>query len=136
MPRDARANTGKSILETMGISIAVGTVLGASTLPFYDQPGKHLMNVAYGASAGAVVGIGVLVYGFVTGPSQDRFDDFASDWQPGPVSRKQSTASLASLHNLGANLKLGGVEKSSTSLASSGSARPAQFWMPVVSLNW
>ena len=61
-PRDARANSGKSFLETIGISIAMGTVLGASTLPFYDQPGKHLSNLAYGAAAGAGAGLIYAIY--------------------------------------------------------------------------
>ena len=68
-PRLARANSGQTFLETLGVSIAVGTVFGASTLPFYDQPGKHLVNLAYGASAGAVVGIGALVYQLIVGSS-------------------------------------------------------------------
>src|SRR3954466_11035161 len=64
-PRLARANSGSSFLETIGISIAVGTVLGASSLPFYDQPGKHLTNLEAGAAAGAAVGLGVSLYGLI-----------------------------------------------------------------------
>jgi hypothetical protein len=67
-PRDARANSGNSFLETIGIGIAVGTVLGASTLPFYTQPGKHVENLAYGAAAGVVAG---LVYAVAAGRSSD-----------------------------------------------------------------
>jgi hypothetical protein len=76
-PRLARANSGNSFLETIGISIAVGTVLGASTLPFYRQPGTHLINVGYGASAGAVAAIGVSIYGLFQGRSHDPYDDVA-----------------------------------------------------------
>ncbi len=38
------------------MSIAVGTVLGASTLPFSEQHGEHTGNIALGAAHGAVVG--------------------------------------------------------------------------------
>ncbi len=65
---DAAAET--SIIETMGVSIAVGAVLGASTLPFYDQPGQHASNIAYGASLGAAVGIGLLIYGYTNKDSE------------------------------------------------------------------
>jgi hypothetical protein len=69
VPRTARANS--SFLETIGISVAVGTVLGASTLPFYSQPGTHVKNVAYGASAGALVGVGILVAGLFQGSDDE-----------------------------------------------------------------
>jgi len=48
-----------SFLETFGLSGVGGTVLGASTLPFYRQPGDHSVNLAWGAAVGAVVGLGV-----------------------------------------------------------------------------
>lgn len=60
------------ILETIGISTAVGTVLGASTLPFYEQPGDHTGNVTLGAAAGAVVGVGVVIYQALSGNSDER----------------------------------------------------------------
>lgn len=66
-PREARADSGYSFLEAMGISIAVGTVLGASTLPFYEQPGRHVTNLAYGAAIGAIVGIGAYIFGSISG---------------------------------------------------------------------
>jgi hypothetical protein len=71
----ARASSSATyFLETIGISTAVGTVLGASTLPFYDQPGDHTSNIAIGASAGAIVGVGIFVYGLLTRPSQDQLE--------------------------------------------------------------
>jgi len=51
-----------SFKETLGTAGAVGLVLGASTLPFYGQPGSHLMNLGYGAVAGLLVGSGIWVY--------------------------------------------------------------------------
>ena len=105
-PRDARAN---SILETIGIGIAVGTVLGASTLPFYDQPGKHVSNLAYGAAAGVVVG---LVYGVAAGRSSyDQANN--ADYDQGDPGPGPAPALVSTLPNT-----------------------PARFWMPLVSLNW
>ncbi|MGK5082339.1 hypothetical protein WDW37_03460 [Bdellovibrionota bacterium FG-1] len=131
-PRMARANSGNLILETMGVSIAVGTVLGASTLPFYDQPGKHLMNTAYGASIGAVVGIGILVYGLMGRPVQDGFDDYVEFRQPGSTTQLRRS-SASNVHHL--NLETG--FRGAVSLAAVlPPVEPTRFWMPVVSLNW
>ena len=66
-PREARADSGYTFLEAMGISVAVGTVLGASTLPFYEQPGRHVTNLAVGAAIGAIVGLGAVVFGATSG---------------------------------------------------------------------
>ena len=54
------------IFETLGVSTAVGAVLGASTLPFYEVPGDHLVNLSYGALAGLGVGIGILIAEWVS----------------------------------------------------------------------
>jgi hypothetical protein len=144
-PRIARANPGNSFLETIGISIAVGTVLGASTLPFYDQPGKHLMNLAYGASAGAVTGIGILVYGWIAGPSQDEFSDASpaprdsetctgardGGYRPFPA-RPHYAADVQHLH-----YETGPAIAWNDYVAPrSAAVYPAQFWTPVVSLSW
>lgn len=45
-----------SSLETIGITTVMGSVLGASTLSFADQPGHHLLNIVYGALIGAAAG--------------------------------------------------------------------------------
>lgn len=122
VPRLARANSGHIILETIGISVAVGTVLGASTLPFYDQPGKNLINLAYGASAGAVAGIGILAYEWIAGSGQDEYSDLRS-------------RRLDNVHHL--NFDSGpAITRNDYSAPRSGSVYPAQFWTPVVSLNW
>lgn len=60
--RFANSQPRETFLKTMGISISVGTVLGASTLPFYDQPGTHLSNLVIGASAGLVLGLGIALF--------------------------------------------------------------------------
>jgi len=49
-----------SFFETVGISTAVGTVLGASTLPFASNPGDNIgTSLTTGAAAGAIVGLGL-----------------------------------------------------------------------------
>lgn len=133
-PRAARAESGASILETIGISIAVGTVLGASTLPFYEQPGKHLLNVAYGASAGTVAGIGILLYGWAAGASdsQDEMDSQGAT-RLGPKDDFLSTRLSRSPANLTA--RSGGISRLGAPLAPPPLTPTAKFWMPLVSLN-
>ena len=139
-PRIARAQSGNSFLETMGISIAVGTVLGASTLPFYDQPGNHLMNLAYGASAGAVTGIGILVYGLLAGPSQDGYDEAKQSFGPDSEAYAQSRNRRYFSHRVSAKYAATNVQRPNLGTGPGqpgfAPARSAQFWMPVVSLNW
>lgn len=109
--RNACAGTG-TFLETMGISTGVGAVVGASTLPFYEKPGKHLANVFYGASAGALVGLGIWLYEKY-GPTED---DEESSLSP----RHLPIRSLAALSVLT-------VEPSE---------RGISVGFPLVSLNW
>jgi hypothetical protein len=123
-PREARASSGKKFLETIGISTAMGTVLGASTLPFYDQPGKHLMNMAYGASAGAIVGVGVGLYQWLSGRSNRDQEIFG-----GVTPRESYThARPISVH----------ASTSSFSLAARDARdrTPVLVWAPLVSLTW
>lgn len=57
---------------TVGISTATGVVLGASTLPFYGQPGDHTNNIFYGAAVGAVAGV---IISAIAGVSDSNADD-------------------------------------------------------------
>ena len=116
-PREARAKSGETFLETIGIGIAVGTVLGASTLPFYDQPGDHLANMAYGAAAGTVAALGIEIYGWLSGSSGDE------QALEGKLSRYAGRFS---------NSPNSAMTMTTTAL----SARPPAFWTPLVSLNW
>lgn len=141
-PRLARASTGQIFLETMGISIAVGTVLGASTLPFYDQPETHLWNLAYGASAGVVAGLGVFVYQLVAGSGQDDYGQ-ARDINPASHSRRNHLASVTTLDLAGRGRAARASWPAGPAIAQgdyvaprSRSPYPAQFWTPLVSLNW
>lgn len=70
-PQEGRANSG--FIETIGISTAVGTVLGASTLPFYSQPTDHMVNLAIGAGIGLVTGLGIWFFGRSGSSSAEKF---------------------------------------------------------------
>lgn len=130
MPRDARANTGKSILETMGISIAVGTVLGASTLPFYEQPGDHTSNLALGAAVGAVAGTGILLYGLFGGSSHDDSSEEIGQ-VPGSAFRSRTSRNLELSVPQASPLFAAGLPQQRA-----GGAVTAKVWMPLVSLTW
>jgi hypothetical protein len=55
-------------LETIGIAAGIGTVMGLSTIAFYDTPTSHMGNALVGAGAGLLVGLGVAAYLFTTSP--------------------------------------------------------------------
>jgi hypothetical protein len=134
-PREARASSGKKFLETIGISTAMGTVLGASTLPFYDQPGKHLMNVAYGASAGAVVGVGVGLYQWLSGRSNRDQEIFGGETQSGRWSSDRVSPGQSYTQPLPISVH---ASSSSFSLAARDARgrTPVLVWAPLVSLTW
>lgn len=58
----SRAASIGSAAITVGVATAAGAVLGASTLPFYGEPGKHTKNIFYGAAIGAVAGVILAAY--------------------------------------------------------------------------
>ena len=118
-PRLGHAKSG--FFETIGISVVVGTVLGASTLPFYDQPGTHVANLAYGAAAGAVVGLGILVHGLIDrGSSEGETGDGRGD----RVSPWRGSSQIASVFREDRNRLLRQPFASQTAL------------LPLVSVNW
>jgi hypothetical protein len=56
----------------VALTTVAGAVLGASTLPFYDEPGEHTKNIFYGAAIGAVVGVIISAYaGVKEGPDYE-----------------------------------------------------------------
>ncbi len=76
----AEASIGDSAM-TVAFSTLGGAVLGASTLPFYDEPGDHTKNVFYGAALGAVAGVLISAYaGVKEGPAYD--EDAATKLRP------------------------------------------------------
>lgn len=50
------ASIGDAAL-TVSVATVSGAVLGVSTLPFYEESGKHTKNIFYGAALGAVAGV-------------------------------------------------------------------------------
>jgi hypothetical protein len=60
--RPARAVTFGDAALTVSVATVSGAVLGASTLPFYEDSGAHTKNIFYGAAIGAVIGVFVAAY--------------------------------------------------------------------------
>ena len=97
------------------------------------------MNLAYGASAGAVTGMGLLVYEWIAGPGRDEYGQsksFNGDFGP------RSADNVQPLNNVRAGA-IGAPADTGPPIAwndyvapRSGPVYPAQFWTPVVSLNW
>lgn len=67
----ASAEFGDTLI-IVGASTLAGSILGASTLPFYETPGDHTDNIYIGAAIGAVVGVGIAAYSAVS--DEDNFD--------------------------------------------------------------
>jgi len=129
-PSVAYAGTDNTFFETTGYFIALGTVLGASTLPFYEQPGSNLMNLAYGAGIGAVTGLGFAIFGRSGKTSREGRDaaaqagnpayaDSRGEYYPPSLNPMRTTANPAQ-----------------PVLVSTATVRPVQLWMPLVSLTW
>lgn len=53
----AYAISGGDAVLTVGGGALAGSILGVSTLPFYNTPSDHTQNIWVGAAVGAVVGV-------------------------------------------------------------------------------
>ncbi len=63
---------------TISVSTISGAILGASTLPFYEDSGAHTKNIFYGAALGAVAGVLISAYsGVKEGSNGDDEEDSA-----------------------------------------------------------
>lgn len=60
---------------TVGVAAGVGAVLGASTLPFYSEPGEHTNNIWVGAAIGAVLGVTVAAVSALSKPQDFDFEE-------------------------------------------------------------
>jgi hypothetical protein len=72
--RPAHALTLGDAALTVSVATVSGAILGASTLPFYEDSGKHTKNIFYGAAIGAVAGVLISAVAGVK-ESQDGDDD-------------------------------------------------------------
>jgi len=116
------AQPGDNFYETVGVSLAVGTILGASTLPFYSQPGSALVNVGIGAGIGAVIGLGIWTYELFFGTPESSGH--------GIVEFKLPRSGQVSILNPSE------FRSTSASLGRSASFTPTLLWLPLVSINW
>ncbi len=120
----ARADVtlGDSAL-TVAVSTLAGAVLGASTLPFYENSGDHTNNIFYGAAIGAVVGVFVAAYaGVQEGP------DYDTRFAP-------KTPSALAL-NEAPSLRLVSETSSATRKPASFSAGSTLAWSPVATFHF
>lgn len=61
-PPKAKAMALSDAATTVTVTTVAGAVLGASTLPFYEDSGKNTKNIFYGAAVGAVAGVLIAAY--------------------------------------------------------------------------
>lgn len=128
LPSGARAETslGDSAL-TVAFSTIGGAILGASTLPFYEEPGDHTKNIFYGAAIGAVVGVIISAYaGVQEGP--DYSDEEAS------VRRRRRASELAI--NESPELRLKSESSAATRKPATFSSGTTLVWSPVASIRF
>lgn len=118
-------------IETVGISIAVGKVLGASTLPFYSQPESQLFSFLHSGFT-TVVRVSEWHLELSAGPSQGKNEDDHSMKRP-PLGLFAGAQEFIQAQVR--NTFISASESRWESLFSSDSSRPVLFCMPVVSLN-
>lgn len=95
-PIKARAiSAGESVL-VVGISTVSGAVLGASTLPFYEDSAAHTKNIFYGAAIGAVVGVLLSAYSGVE-ESKSNDDEEARVRRDFPLQNAQNSVTQTRL---------------------------------------
>lgn len=74
-PKQTNAASFGDTALTVGISAGVGAVLGASTLPFYSEPGDHTNNIWVGAAIGAVLGVTLAAVNALSSPPSFDFEE-------------------------------------------------------------
>jgi hypothetical protein len=68
--KPAQAEPTKEFLRSCTYGVLAGTLVGAASLAFTDQPGENLRNIARGASIGLYTGILLGLYVVYVIPSQ------------------------------------------------------------------
>lgn len=116
--RPAQALTLGDAALTVSISTVSGAILGASTLPFYEDSGKHTKNIFYGAAIGAVAGV---LISAVAGVKESQDDDEAL------LMRAPADARFAFSRELKPEL---------TSAIKKGTTSSPLVWSPLASLNF
>ena len=69
-PRVAQADPTQEFLMSCTYGVLAGTLVGAASLAFTEQPGDNLRNVARGASLGLYLGIFLGLYVVYVVPGQ------------------------------------------------------------------
>lgn len=117
--RPAQALTLGDAALTVSISTVSGAILGASTLPFYEDSGKHTKNIFYGAAIGAVAGV---LISAVAGVKESQDDD-----EEAMLMRAPADARFAFSRELKPEL---------TSAIKKGTPNSPLVWSPLANLNF
>lgn len=98
-------------------------------MPFYDHPLEHTGNMLTGAAAGAVVGLGLVIYDSLTGSSDsDKFRELSDQ----PISDERQRLALSRMYYKTSNREKTG----SIPVTESGLTLNRSLWMPLVSVTW
>jgi len=79
VPRSVYADAAKELFMSSAYGVLAGTLVGAASLAFTDQPGSNLKNIARGASLGLYAGILLGLYVVYVVPSDGGDDDGSAD---------------------------------------------------------
>jgi hypothetical protein len=73
LPNPAKADAMRDFVVSASYGVLAGTLVGAATLAFTDQPGDNLNRIARGASIGLYAGmlLGAYILFGVPGPDDD-----------------------------------------------------------------
>lgn len=81
------SNAMREFIMSATYGVLAGTLVGAASLAFTDQPGQNLQRVARGASLGLYLGVALgayVVYGVSDGEDFNENDIYQQPGYPGP----------------------------------------------------
>jgi hypothetical protein len=81
-PTYARAEPTRELFMSAAYGVLAGTLVGAATLAFTDQPGENLRNIARGASLGLYTGILLGLYVVYVIPGEGEEEESEGDYAP------------------------------------------------------
>lgn len=118
----AKAVSISEAATTVTVTTVAGAILGASTLPFYEDSGANTKNIFYGAAVGAVVGVLISAYSGVQ-------DGRAEDEEEAAIKRKKEQ--LAQLKH-----SLQPEHSSSLQARTAMAQKSAAVWSPLASIRF
>lgn len=79
---------------TVAVTTVSGAILGASTLPFYEDSGAHTKNIFYGAAVGAVGGVLIAAFAGVQEGRVQSDEDIAFHKKDKKIELPQKSSAL------------------------------------------